>query len=365
MKIVLATDWRSLVHPVGTGSGASLSNATPSEHGIGQSGAAGTSSAASRSDHVHAIPVGVPVATGDANAEGTATTASRSDHVHQSGVFSWGFVIDTLIVPELNQDAISTARIVLEDSGLTHYLAFLDWTQANLDMISHLPVGAHIGLRQGTTIRILRVEAEWDSTNNRYQVTNVNAGGILEAASGTATELLLTAGAGGGGGVATGFTELRAPATLDVAQTWTATGATIPAADGDEWVRMNGNFDGEVPENFEFLSSRLRSLAEHLVGGSTSTGDVERLQFHDGSVFQRVLMARTAANEIILRHEASTQALGNLSVYSYSAIAGDGDVTLTPRTEAAHNFDFSGTIQSGQERDLFDTNITLPTGCGR
>ena len=64
MEIILATDWRSLVHPVGTGSGASLSNATPSSHGIGQSGSAGTSTAASRSDHVHAIPVGVPVATG-------------------------------------------------------------------------------------------------------------------------------------------------------------------------------------------------------------------------------------------------------------------------------------------------------------
>ena len=243
MEIILATDWRSLVHPVGSGSGASLSNSTPSEHGIGQSGAAGTSTEASRSDHVHAIPVGVPVATGDENAEGTATTASRSDHVHQNGVFSWGFVIDTLIVPELNQDAITDARIVLEDSGLTHYLAFLDWTAANLDMISHLPVGAHIGLRQGTTIRILRVEAEWDSTNNRYRVTNFNAGGILEEATGTATELLLTAGVGGG----------------------------VAA------------------------------------GGS-----------------------------------------------------GSGAVTLTPEAAADKNFNLNGTIQSGQERDLFDANITLP-----
>ena len=171
------------------------------------------------------------------------------------------------------------------------------------------------------------------------------------------------AGLGGGDAVASGFTELRAPATLSVATTWTATGATIPAADGDEWVRMNGNFDGEVPENFEFLSSRLRVLAEHIVGGSTSTGDVERLQFHDGSVYQRVLMARTAANEIILRHESDAQSLGNLSVYSYSAITGTGLLTLVPLTEAAHNFTFNPgqSLQSGQNRDLFDTNITLPT----
>ena len=167
----------------------------------------------------------------------------------------------------------------------------------------------------------------------------------------------------GGDGVVAGFTRLRAPATLSVAQTWTATSATIPAEDGDEWVRINGNFDGEVPENFEFLSSRLRELAEHLVGGSTTTGDVERLQFHDGSVFQRVLLARTAANELIMRHESATQALGNLSIYSYSAITGTGLLTLDPLTEAAHNFNFSPgqSLQTGQNRDLFDTNIALPT----
>ena len=142
---------------------------------------------------------GTPTAPTPTGSSGDTQIATK-EYVDDNDVFSWGFVIDTLIVPELNQDAISTARIVLEDSALTHYLAFLDWTAANLNMISHLPVGAHIGLRQGTTIRILRVEAEWDSTNNRYQVTNVNAGGILEAASGTATELLLTAGAASGGG---------------------------------------------------------------------------------------------------------------------------------------------------------------------
>ena len=64
-----------------------------------------------------------------------------------------------------------------------------------------------------------------------------------------------------------------------------------------------------------------------------------------------------------MRHESSTQSLGNLSVYSYSAITGTGLLTLEPLTEAAHNFTFNpGTsLQSGQNRDLFDTNITLPT----
>ena len=114
-----------------------------------------------------------------------------------SGI-SWGFQIDTLIVPELNQDAITNARIVLEDSGLTHYLTFLDWTSPNLNMITHLPVGSHIGLRQGSNIRILEVLAEWDSTNERYQVSNITTGILSESSSGTATELLLTAGVGSG-----------------------------------------------------------------------------------------------------------------------------------------------------------------------
>ena len=144
---------------------------------------------------------GTEVAANPSGTDGDDLTrlAIAGTNYNLSSGISWGFQIDTLLVPELNQNAITDARIVLEDSALTHYLAFLDWTAADLDTISHLPVGAHIGLRQGTTIRILRVEAEWDSTNNRYQVTNVNAGGILEQASGTATELLLTAGGGGGG----------------------------------------------------------------------------------------------------------------------------------------------------------------------
>ena len=115
-------------------------------------------------------------------------------------VIAWGFQVDTLIVPELNQNAITTARIVLEDSGLTHYLTFLDWTTTSLGTISHLPVGAYIGLRQGVTTRILRVEAGWDSTNNRYQVINVNTGILSESSTGTATELLLTGGGGSSGG---------------------------------------------------------------------------------------------------------------------------------------------------------------------
>ena len=135
-------------------------------------------------------------ATAERDADWVRTHAGPAEQFIQvSSGISWGFQIDTLLVPELNQDAITDARIVIEDSGLTHYLDFLDWTAANLALISHLPVGGHIGLRQGTTIRILRVAAVWDATNTRYQVTNVNAGGLLEESTGTATELLLTAGA--------------------------------------------------------------------------------------------------------------------------------------------------------------------------
>ena len=159
-----------------------------------------------------------------------------------SGI-SWGFQIDTLIVPELNQDAISDARIVLEDSGLTHYLTFLDWTASDLDRIDHLPVGAHIGLRQGTTTRLLDVEAEWDSTNDRYQVSNVNTGILTEASSGTATELLLTAGGGGGSDLAAQEegTEVESAATTF---NFTGDGVTATGSSGTVTVNIPGGSGG-------------------------------------------------------------------------------------------------------------------------
>ena len=299
MEIILATDWRSLVHPVGTGSGggASLSDATPDSLQPDQTGSAGTATDASRADHAHAIASSTPVGLGTSNQEGNFTSFARTNHVHRA--------FDSVLPSEhgIGQSgAAGTATIA-----------------ARRDHVHAIPVGVPVA------------------------VGTANAEGTATTASRSDH---VHEGDGAGGGVATGFTELRAPATLTVLQTWTATGATIPAADGDEWVRMNGNFDGEVPENFEFLSSRLRTLAEHLVGGSTSTGDVERLQFHDGSVFQRVLMARTAANELILRHEAADQSLGNLSVYSYSSIAGDSDLAVqeegTSVATAATTINFTG-----------------------
>ena len=154
---------------------------------------AGTSSRAARVDHQHGFVTATPVAVGDANAEGSATNSARADHVHQ-GAYSWVVQIDTELVPELNDSAISVARVVLRDGGTPDYLEFLGWTDDDLGMVDHLPVGGHIGLRQSATnIRILRVEAEWDSTNERYEVASVNTGILTEAASGTDTELLLTA----------------------------------------------------------------------------------------------------------------------------------------------------------------------------
>ena len=107
---------------------------------------------------------------------------------------SWVYTKATRIVPELNQDAISTERVVLEDSGSTpYYLTFLDWAASDLAQVSHLPSGGFIGLRQGTNTRVLEVTAAFDSTNNRYRVVNHNADPLTESANGTATELLLTA----------------------------------------------------------------------------------------------------------------------------------------------------------------------------
>ena len=178
-------------------------NAPPA---IGITGNAGSSTDIARADHHHLgqnsasvasaitarLSDDAPEAVGAASDAGTGTDASREDHVHERAPLSWGVQIDTQIVPQANENAISTARISLRTSGLTHYLAFLDWTVANLSRIDHLPVGGHIGLRQGSNTRILRVEDTWDSTENRYHVTNTNSAPLTESSSGTATELLLT-----------------------------------------------------------------------------------------------------------------------------------------------------------------------------
>ena len=156
-------------------------------------GTAGTANTASRRDHQHAFVTDTPVAVGVTNAEGTATNSARADHVHQ-GAYSWIVQIDTEIVPELADSVISTPRIVLRVGGTPDYLEFLGWTDDDLGTIDHLPIGGHVGLRQSATnIRILAVEDVWDSTNDRYEVSNVNAGVLTESANGTDTELLLTA----------------------------------------------------------------------------------------------------------------------------------------------------------------------------
>ena len=169
-------------------SGGTLSSTTPSAHGIGQSGAAGTATDAARSDHVHAIPVGVPVAIGSANAEGTATTAVRSDHVHAGA------------------GTIHTTGTAFPASPATNQLFSFNADATGIDAKDD----------DGTT-----------------DITTASKGDLFKY-------------------------------------------------DGTDWVRQ--------------------------VGSAT------------------------------------------------------GALTVTPRTEAAHNYSFDGTIQSGQDRDLFDSNITLPTG---
>ena len=70
------------MHPVGTGSGASLSDATPDALTPDQTGSAGTATAASRADHAHAIAASTPVSVGTSNQEGNFTSFARTNHVH-------------------------------------------------------------------------------------------------------------------------------------------------------------------------------------------------------------------------------------------------------------------------------------------
>ena len=179
-----------------------------------------------------------PEAVSEIAAAGTGTEASRSDHQH-AGI-AWGVQIDTQIVPEANEDAISTPRISLRTSGLTHYLAFLDWTAADLARVDHLPVGGHIGLRQGVNTRILRVEAAWEASENRYQVSNVNAAPLTEASAGTDTELLLTTSSEADGVVSSADYE-----TTDGVLTLTRTVGAALTVDIDEIIRVGS---GSLPD---------------------------------------------------------------------------------------------------------------------
>ena len=179
-----------------------------------------------------------PEAVSEIAAAGTGTEASRSDHQH-AGI-AWGVQIDTQIVPQANEDGINTARISLRTSALTHYLAFLDWTAADLARVDHLPVGGHIGLRQGGNTRILRVEDTWESAENRYQVTNVNSDPLTEAVSGTDTELLLTTSSEADGVVSAADYDAT-----DGVLTLTRTVGTALTVDVDEIIQVGS---GSLPD---------------------------------------------------------------------------------------------------------------------
>jgi hypothetical protein len=65
----------------GGGSSTPLSDDAPTTMSVA-SASAGTSTAASRGDHRHAVSTGTPVAIGGANSAGTSTALARADHVH-------------------------------------------------------------------------------------------------------------------------------------------------------------------------------------------------------------------------------------------------------------------------------------------
>ena len=230
-----------------------------------------------------------PEAVSETAAAGTGTEASRSDHRH-AGI-AWGVQIDTQIVPEANEDAISTPRISLRTSGLNHYLAFLDWDTADLARVDHLPVGGHIGLRQGVNTRILRVEAAWEASENRYQVANVNAAPLTEASAGTDTELLLTTSSEADGvvsasdysitdGVLTLTRTVGAALTVNIDEIVRPVGGVLPtAADHEDRIGLSGNalfqsrYVVTVPSHSRSVTVATLPVGGVTVGGTTYGDD--------------------------------------------------------------------------------------------
>lgn len=65
-----------------TGPAPALSSTTPAALTPDIAGAVGVGTTAAKSDHVHNVPAGIPVALGASAAEGNAADFARSNHVH-------------------------------------------------------------------------------------------------------------------------------------------------------------------------------------------------------------------------------------------------------------------------------------------
>ena len=357
-------------------------NAPPA---IGITGNAGSSTDIARADHHHLGQTSVtvanaitarlsddaPEAVGAASDAGTETDVSREDHAHERAPLSWGVQIDTQIVPEANENAISTARISLRTSGLTHYLAFLDWAAANLSRIDHLPVGGHIGLRQGSNTRILRVEDTWNSTENRYHVTNTNSAPLTESSSGTATELLLTVqpepdgvvtggsvsgtdltltrSVGGGvtitglpsGGAGSDSTELwTGDIAVGTSNTWVAAGTdAVPST--AKWILFNGgtltsDTDDGQPADWKWVNAtEWRSLTA--AAAATVVADGTAMQFSEwpstdiaSTNFTRrdVKIGRTSTNTVLITSMDDGEDFVGAAIRYITGFGGSGGFTL-------------------------------------
>lgn len=106
------------------GGTATISFGSPSgDVAVGNAETEGTSTDATRADHVHAFPVAATgagatdSAPGDAEADGTATTASRSDHVH--GREAWGTTAD-IGTGVIGTAAGAGSTGAVADAGHTH-----------------------------------------------------------------------------------------------------------------------------------------------------------------------------------------------------------------------------------------------------
>ena len=179
---------------------------------------------------------------------------------------SWAYRVGSKLVPE--GSTITDPYIVLSESGTTYHLTFYNWTDEAIADISHIPVGGLIGLEQGANIRILSVAAGFDSTDNRYEVSNENTAGLLEQAGGTDTDLLLTS-------VPAGITSVLSNPTL------TGSGITGDllgiALSGVSFVHLAVP---ALPVDGQFLSfdSALNTL-EWRTGAGVSDGVVTRAYF--------------------------------------------------------------------------------------
>lgn len=231
------------------GAGLTLCDAAPTGVAPDNVAGPGVATDASRCDHIHALPTGVPVDTGQVNAPGVANDVARSDHVHRTivQVKSEHALVGSR--PGINFDDTASigASFAVGDDGLN------DDVDVSIAVAYGIappavtgPAGAAGVLDQAsradhTHALELAVRDEGAPQGVVHTIDFVGAGVTAAVAAGVAT---VTVPGGGGGGGSCAHVVATSTATQTSIGTWsTISGMSVPVAEGLWLVWFNADTD--------------------------------------------------------------------------------------------------------------------------